>query len=205
MDLKRSAYLWINVRTFIAEHTLVPPNMPGGESRQSEVGNNVESEAVEKYIRSSWHLYGVGVSPPRLVGLCYDEVSAKKQKKVNFQSKHNLLPSIQFADDDATLYWIFLHSSVKNPFQDEYSREHIKNWRPRYFLLLDNGALIGFKSKPEHGFDDPLNNFTVKGCQLMKADRPKPFTFIIRGLQWTTVIERTFHVESEKKGFAFYE
>ncbi|KAG8189948.1 hypothetical protein JTE90_009087 [Oedothorax gibbosus] len=33
----------------------------------------------------------------------------------------------------------------------------------------------------------------------MKADRPKPFTFIIRGLQWTTVIERTFHVESEKE------
>ncbi|XP_054717223.1 RAC serine/threonine-protein kinase-like [Uloborus diversus] len=77
--------------------------------------------------------------------------------------------------------------------------EHIKNWRPRYFILLDNGGLIGFKSKPEHGFDDPLNNFTVKGCQLMKADRPKPFTFIIRGLQWTTVIERTFHVESEKE------
>lgn len=44
-----------------------------------------------------------------------------------------------------------------------YLGEHIKNWRPRYFILLDNGALIGFKSKPEHGFDDPLNNFTVKG------------------------------------------
>ncbi|XP_076360405.1 RAC serine/threonine-protein kinase-like isoform X2 [Tachypleus tridentatus] len=38
-----------------------------------------------------------------------------------------------------------------------------------------------------------------RGCQIMKADRPKPFTFIIRGLQWTTVIERTFHVESEKE------
>lgn len=44
-----------------------------------------------------------------------------------------------------------------------YPGEHIKNWRPRYFILLDNGALIGFKVKPEHGFDDPLNNFTVKG------------------------------------------
>lgn len=36
------------------------------------------------------------------------------------------------------------------------------------------------------------------GCQLMKSDRPRPFTFIIRGLQWTTVIERMFSVESEE-------
>jgi RAC serine/threonine-protein kinase len=79
--------------------------------------------------------------------------------------------------------------------------EHIKNWRHRYFVLLEDGSLLGFKNKPEAsvGLADPLNNFTVKGCQIMKADRPKPFTFIIRGLQWTTVIERTFHVDSEKE------
>lgn len=66
-------------------------------------------------------------------------------------------------------------------------------------MLLDDGSLLGFKNKPEAGLAlaEPLNNFTVKGCQIMKADRPKPFTFLIRGLQWTTVIERTFHVESE--------
>jgi len=79
--------------------------------------------------------------------------------------------------------------------------EHIKNWRHRYFVLMGDGSLLGFKTKPEQSVltSDPLNNFTVKGCQIMKADRPKPFTFIIRGLQWTTVIERTFHVESEKE------
>jgi len=76
--------------------------------------------------------------------------------------------------------------------------EHIKNWRSRYFLLLEDGSLIGYKNKPE-GATDPLNNFTVKGCQIMSTDRPKPYTFIIRGLQWTTVIERTFHVESDKE------
>lgn len=59
--------------------------------------------------------------------------------------------------------------------------------------------MIGFKNKPEHGFSDPLNNFTVRGCQIMKTDRPKPFTFIIRGLQWTQVIERMFHVENDKE------
>lgn len=36
-------------------------------------------------------------------------------------------------------------------------------------------------------------------CQLMKTERPKPNTFIIRCLQWTTVIERTFHVESPEE------
>nr|AFL65168.1 protein kinase B [Artemia sinica] len=79
--------------------------------------------------------------------------------------------------------------------------EHIKNWRRRYFVLKDDGALLGFKTKPDPGAgpQDPLNNFTVKGCQIMKTDKPKPFTFHIRGLQWTTVIERTFHVESEKE------
>lgn len=33
----------------------------------------------------------------------------------------------------------------------------------------------------------------------MAIDRPKPFTFIIRGLQWTTVIERMFHVETDRE------
>ncbi|GLH17058.1 RAC serine/threonine-protein kinase, partial [Gryllus bimaculatus] len=78
--------------------------------------------------------------------------------------------------------------------------EHIKNWRSRYFVLLENGALIGFKNRPEpDALGDPLNNFTVKGCQIMACDRPKPYTFVIRGLQWTTVIERTFHVDSERE------
>lgn len=76
--------------------------------------------------------------------------------------------------------------------------ERIKNWRPRYFILLDDGSLYGFKSKPDiTAMSDPLNNFTVKGCQIMSTDRPKPYTFIIRGLQWTTVIERMFNVETE--------
>ncbi|CAB3362888.1 Hypothetical predicted protein [Cloeon dipterum] len=79
--------------------------------------------------------------------------------------------------------------------------EHIKNWRSRYFLLFEDGSLVGFKNKPEsaQALGDPLNNFTVKDCQIMAVDRPKPFTFIIRGLQMTTVIERTFHVETDQE------
>ena len=41
----------------------------------------------------------------------------------------------------------------------------------------------------------PVKMF-FSGCQIMTADRPKPFTFFIRGLQMTTVVERTFHVEN---------
>ena len=74
--------------------------------------------------------------------------------------------------------------------------EHIKNWRKRYFILKEDGSFLGFRTKPEHGLSDPLNNFTVRDCQLMKQDKPKPNTFIIRGLQWTTIVERMFYVES---------
>lgn len=30
----------------------------------------------------------------------------------------------------------------------------------------------------------------------MRTERPRPNTFVIRCLQWTTVIERTFHVDT---------
>uniref|UniRef100_A0A8C6P942 non-specific serine/threonine protein kinase n=1 Tax=Nothobranchius furzeri TaxID=105023 RepID=A0A8C6P942_NOTFU len=74
---------------------------------------------------------------------------------------------------------------------------YIKNWRPRYFLLKTDGSFIGYKDKPQDSdLAYPLNNFSVAKCQLMKTERPKPNTFIIRCLQWTTVIERTFHVDS---------
>lgn len=78
--------------------------------------------------------------------------------------------------------------------------EHIKNWRPRYFILKDDGTLLGYRSNNDIALNvDPTNNFTVKRCQIMTLDKPKPFTFIIRGLQWTQIIERTFHVESEEE------
>ncbi|KAI4904092.1 hypothetical protein NFI96_017557 [Prochilodus magdalenae] len=105
--------------------------------------------------------------------------------------------------------------------------EYIKTWRPRYFLLKSNGTFIGYKERPQDvdQLETPLNNFSVarterffsgffiitasvplslkqsgvRECQLMKTERPKPNTFIIRCLQWTTVIERTFHVESPEE------
>ncbi|MEQ2270075.1 RAC-gamma serine/threonine-protein kinase [Xenotaenia resolanae] len=82
--------------------------------------------------------------------------------------------------------------------------EYIKNWRPRYFLLKTDGSFIGYKDKPQDSdLAYPLNNFSVAKCQLMKTERPKPNTFIIRCLQWTTVIERTFHVDTPDERLAF--
>ncbi|XP_057244550.1 RAC-beta serine/threonine-protein kinase-like, partial [Malurus melanocephalus] len=79
--------------------------------------------------------------------------------------------------------------------------EYIKTWRPRYFLLKSDGSFIGYKERPEGPEPalPPLNNFSVAECQLMKSERPRPNTFIIRCLQWTTVIERTFHVDSPEE------
>uniref|UniRef100_A0A8C5QIE1 non-specific serine/threonine protein kinase n=1 Tax=Leptobrachium leishanense TaxID=445787 RepID=A0A8C5QIE1_9ANUR len=79
--------------------------------------------------------------------------------------------------------------------------EYIKTWRPRYFLLKSDGTFIGYKERPQDvdQLETPLNNFSVAKCQLMKTERPKANTFIIRCLQWTTVIERTFHVDSPEE------
>uniref|UniRef100_A0A8C7YWY6 non-specific serine/threonine protein kinase n=1 Tax=Oryzias sinensis TaxID=183150 RepID=A0A8C7YWY6_9TELE len=93
-------------------------------------------------------------------------------------------------------------SKVKNMCKLFFIRKnhesiYIKNWRPRYFLLKTDGSFIGYKDKPQDSdLAYPLNNFSVAKCQLMKTERPKPNTFIIRCLQWTTVIERTFHVDT---------
>lgn len=71
--------------------------------------------------------------------------------------------------------------------------EHIKNWRARYFVLMDNGSLLGFKSKPSPGqYKDPTNNFTVKGCHIVKVESATHFIFVIKGLSPDQEIERNF-------------
>merc|ERR1711913_22436 len=61
------------------------------------------------------------------------------------------------------------------------------------------------KPSSHQDLNDPLNNFTVKGCQIMTAEKPKPFTFFIRGLQMTTVVERMFHVDSAQERAGWLE
>uniref|UniRef100_A0A0X3P2D1 non-specific serine/threonine protein kinase n=1 Tax=Schistocephalus solidus TaxID=70667 RepID=A0A0X3P2D1_SCHSO len=77
--------------------------------------------------------------------------------------------------------------------------EHIKTWRRRYFILREDGTFYGYKNIPKDDLAQPLNNFTVRDCQIICLNKPKPYTFLMRGLQWTTVVERLFFVEHESE------
>ena len=66
----------------------------------------------------------------------------------------------------------------------------------RYFVLKSDGQLLGYKNKPDNN-SDACNNFTVRGCQTMTSESPKPFGFALRGLYMDTVVERIFHTESD--------
>ncbi|XP_065841545.1 RAC-gamma serine/threonine-protein kinase-like [Oscarella lobularis] len=78
--------------------------------------------------------------------------------------------------------------------------EYIKNWRKRYFQLRSDGTFYGFKQPPVAGtYTEPLNNFTVDKCQIMTTDKPKKNVFVVRCLQWTSFVERTFHTESTEE------
>uniref|UniRef100_H2Z683 non-specific serine/threonine protein kinase n=1 Tax=Ciona savignyi TaxID=51511 RepID=H2Z683_CIOSA len=70
--------------------------------------------------------------------------------------------------------------------------EYIRNWRRRYFVLKTDGSFLGYKEKPiPDNHQEPLNNFSV-----LKHQRENAFVFIVRCLQWTTIIERTFTATS---------
>lgn len=75
--------------------------------------------------------------------------------------------------------------------------EHIKTWRPRYFILKSDGSFDGYKSDSQQA--EKCNNFTVRGCQIMSINEPRPYTFIIRGLQYNTNIERMFSLDTERE------
>ncbi|XP_077999768.1 RAC-gamma serine/threonine-protein kinase-like [Glandiceps talaboti] len=76
--------------------------------------------------------------------------------------------------------------------------EYIKNWRPRYFILKSDGSFLGFKDKSKQiDLNDPLNNFSIERCQVLKTEKPKQNTFIIRCFHLTTLVERSFCVEVE--------
>lgn len=43
--------------------------------------------------------------------------------------------------------------------------EHIKNWRSRYFILLSDGTLIGYKSHPVAGTQAEVSFYSFKFCE----------------------------------------
>lgn len=75
--------------------------------------------------------------------------------------------------------------------------EYIKNWRPRYFILKSDGSFYGYKKKPDGKSEaEQLNSFSIIGSQVMPTDKIKTNAFQIRCFQLTTLVERTFCVDS---------
>ena len=84
--------------------------------------------------------------------------------------------------------------------------EYIRNWRSRWFQLKEDGSFRGFKQGPPAPGDEPINRFDLDGSTLTKTEDGKPlgakgkkFGFLIRFMQLTRFVERSFHVESEEE------
>ncbi len=60
--------------------------------------------------------------------------------------------------------------------------EHIKTWRPRYFILRYDGNFLGYNSPPVNESENanPNNLFFVKDSKISESDRPKNNVFILR-------------------------
>ncbi|KAF5274282.1 hypothetical protein FQR65_LT04400 [Abscondita terminalis] len=76
--------------------------------------------------------------------------------------------------------------------------EHLRNWRLRYYILLENGQFLGYKKIPdEHTIKTPLNCFNVKSCEIFEIDSIKQFVFILKCFQQYSQIERIFSLSNE--------
>lgn len=66
-------------------------------------------------------------------------------------------------------------------------------------MLRTDGTFHGYKQKPLPGeYKDPLNHFKIEaGVHILNNDKARKNAFVLRCLQWTTFIERTFSTETE--------
>jgi len=77
--------------------------------------------------------------------------------------------------------------------------EHIKTWRPRYFVLLHDGLLYGYRKPPaanDNQQEEPLNKFQVIDCTVIRQDKIKQNAFVIHFNQMK--IERLFAASSHQ-------
>lgn len=60
--------------------------------------------------------------------------------------------------------------------------EHIKTWRPRYFILKSNGHFLGYNSRPSSAqeINNQNNLFFIKSCKIATSDKPKLNVFIVK-------------------------
>ncbi|CAF1630673.1 unnamed protein product [Adineta ricciae] len=77
--------------------------------------------------------------------------------------------------------------------------EHIKTWRPRYFVLLHDGLLYGYRKPPtanDNQQEEPLNKFQVIDCTVIRQDKIKQNAFVIHFNQMK--IERLFAASTQQ-------
>lgn len=77
--------------------------------------------------------------------------------------------------------------------------EHIKTWRPRYFVLLYDGLLYGYRRSPaptDSQQEEPLNKFQVIDCTIIRQDKIKQNAFVIHFNQ--VKIDRLFAASSHQ-------
>ena len=77
--------------------------------------------------------------------------------------------------------------------------EHIKTWRPRYFILRQDGHLYGYRKSPainDTQQEEPLNKFQVIDCSVIRQDKIKQNAFVIHFNQ--VKIERLFAASSQQ-------
>ncbi|KAI3384073.1 hypothetical protein SNEBB_000285 [Seison nebaliae] len=73
---------------------------------------------------------------------------------------------------------------------------HMKTWRSRYFVLKADGSFLSYHQATGLNEQKPENDFTINDCQIISSEKPKANSFIIRGLQWSSIVERTFVAKS---------
>eukprot|EP00041_Stephanoeca_diplocostata_P039686 m.1637479 g.1637479 ORF g.1637479 m.1637479 type:complete len:476 (+) comp25858_c0_seq1:129-1556(+) len=80
--------------------------------------------------------------------------------------------------------------------------EYIRNWRPRWFQLKSDGSFRGYKTGPPAPDAGPINIFDVTGSVITlvehkaKKSEGQKYGFMIRFMQMTRFVERSFHTES---------
>jgi len=84
--------------------------------------------------------------------------------------------------------------------------EYIRNWRKRWFQLKSDGSFRGYKTGPPAPGDPPANFFDVGGSVLTVVDEKKVkskdgqnYGFMIRFMQMTRFVERSFHCETAEE------
>ena len=84
-------------------------------------------------------------------------------------------------------------------FKKQIQGEHIKTWRPRYFVLKSNGNFLGYNNKPTNN-EIPNNTFFVKNCKIIISDKPKLNAFILKcSSNEKESIERVFATSDPKE------